>query len=131
MGIRAVLLLQFVVGLPTIALAEVQPSRGLWAAEWQRPGSDSRALGFLRLRDGVLSFAVQNGPARWELKLADVKTVSVTDGRSFTVESKAGENYVMVAMEPNLMPTSPKKIVKALEDALKEIAKLPSRVERD
>lgn len=125
---RVLILLQFVALAVSVEAAQ-QPSRSLWAAEWLREGADSRALGFLRLRDGVLSFAVQTGPVGWELKLADVKSVSVTDSRSFTVESQAGEKYVMVAMEANLTPTSPKKVVKALEDALKDAR--ASRVERE
>ena len=127
-ALRALVLLQFMV-LAVSASAAQQPARSLWAAEWLREGVDSRALGFLRLRDGVLSFAVQTGPVGWELKLADVKSVSVSDARSFTVESQTGEKYVMVAMEANLTPASPKKVVKALEDALKDARSL--RMERD
>ncbi len=126
--LRAIILLQFIVLAGSVAAAQ-QPARSLWAAEWLRQGVDGRALGFLRLRDGTLSFAVQSGPVGWELKLADVKSVSVTDSRSFTVESQAGEKYVMVAMEANLTPTSPKKVVKALEDALKDARS--SQIERD
>lgn len=103
-----------------IAAAAQSSTITMWAAEWVREGSEARALGFLRLRDGKLSFSLQDRREGWELELTDVKRVAVNDGRTLTIQTVAGEEYVLAAMQPNLMPTSPKKLAKALEEALKD-----------
>jgi len=130
--VRALCLAPFVFLLATqsVAYAEGQPpaARGLWTVDWLRPdGGQERSLGFLRLSDGTLSFSLsrppsggtpESRPTGWELRLADVKTISVRDNRQLVVETLAGESYAVVTLTANMMPESPKRVKKILDEAL-------------
>ena len=118
--IRIALTVQFVCVLAVPALvAAAESPRGIWLAEWVRPQSTERTIGLLRLRDGKLSFRQQVGEVGWELQLASLKRAVVSNGgRALTIESAAGERYVVAVMEPDLTIGSPKKVLTMIDRAM-------------
>jgi hypothetical protein len=123
--IRVALIVQFlgVLAVPTLVAAGEAP-RAMWMADWQRPESDGkRTIGLLSIRDGKLSFVEQVGQTDWELDLAAVKRVAVVNsGRSLSITSTAGAEYVLSIMEVDLTQASPKKALGIIERAMQTIA---------
>ena len=117
--IKLALLVQFfaLLAVPVLVAADEEP-RGMWMAEWLRPDSgEERTIGVLRLRDGKVSFVEQVGQVDWELDFASVKKVAAAGGRVI-LTSLRGDEFVVVVMEPNLMPMSPRKVAAAIERAI-------------
>lgn len=116
--IKLALLVQLfaVLAVPVLVAANEAP-RAMWMAEWIRDDATERTIGVLRLRDGKVSFVEQVGQVDWELDLASVKKVAAAGGRVI-LTSMRGEEFVVVVMEPNLMPMSPKKVVATIERAI-------------
>lgn len=130
--IRAALVVQFigVLAVPVIVSAAESP-RATWMAEWMNPSrsaevsspvassSEGRTIGVLTLRDGKLWFREQRGQASFELDLADVKRVATANGgKALSIETMAGEQYLVAIMDATLMQSSPKRVVTTLERAL-------------
>lgn len=116
--IKLALLVQFfaILLVPVLVAADEAP-RAIWMAEWIRPDAIERTIGILRIRDARVSFIEQVGEVDWELDLASVKRVTAAGGRVI-LTSLSGEEFVLVVMEPNLMPMSPKKVAATIERAL-------------
>ena len=118
--IKLALLVQFfaLLSVPVLVAAGEAP-RAMWMAEWIRPDSGDleRTIGILRVRDAKVSFIEQVGEVDWELDLASVRKVAAAGGR-VTIASMRGDEFVVVVMEPNLMPMSPKKVATTIERAL-------------
>jgi hypothetical protein len=65
----------------------------------------------------------QVGQTDWELDLAAVKRVAVVNsGRSLSITSTAGAEYVLSIMEVDLTQASPKKALGIIERAMQTIA---------
>jgi hypothetical protein len=133
--IRLALAVQFVgvLAVPSLVAATDSP-RAMWMAEWLRPqpadlspeapgAKGERTIGVLRVRDGQLSFVEQIGQVEWELDLANVKRVApINGGRSLSIVSVAGEEYVFSIMDLNMTPASPKKALGIIERAIQSLA---------
>lgn len=113
---------------------------GLWTAEWLRDDAGpARAIGFLRLKNGALTFSLANqssfsgegspraGQLGWELPLAELKGISALDKRTLVIEGRAGERFALVMLKPDLTEDSSKRGLKDLERAL-ELAASTSKV---
>ena len=118
--IKLALLVQFfaLLAVPVLVAADEAP-RAMWMAEWMRADAvdGERTIGVLRLRHGKVSFVEQVGQVDWELDFASVKKVAAAGGRVI-LTSLRGEEFVLVVMEPNLMPMSPKKVAATIERAI-------------
>ena len=127
--IKLALLVQFfaLLAVPVLVAADEAP-RAMWMAEWiradatdlspvARSAKGERTIGVLRLRDGKVSFVEQLGQVDWELDFASVKKVAAAGGRVI-LTSLRGEEFVVVVMETNLVPMSPKKVAAAIERAI-------------
>jgi hypothetical protein len=122
--IRVALTVQFlgVLAVPTLLAASEAP-RGMWMAEWMRPQVAERTIGVLRVRDGKLSFVEQIGQVDWELDLSSVKRVAtINGGRSISIVSASGEEFVITIMDPNMALGSPKKALAIIERALQSVS---------
>jgi hypothetical protein len=101
------------------SLAAAELPRATWMAEWLRPAAAERTIGVLKLGDGRLSFVAQIGQADWTLNIAEVKRVAVVSGgRSLSIMSTKGEEFVITIMDQNLVQGSPKKALTILERAI-------------
>ena len=118
--IRIALTVQFlgVLAVPA-ALEAAETPRAMWMADWQRPQAAERTIGVLRMVDGKLSFDEQVGQTLWTLELTNLKRVAVVNGgRSLSVVTASGEEYVLTILDPSLTNTSPKKVAETLTKAL-------------
>jgi hypothetical protein len=120
--IRLALTVQFlgVLAVPTI-VASVDAPRAAWMAEWLRLRQHSiqRTVGVLKLRDAKLTFVEHAGQVNWELDLASIKKVATANGgRTLTIVSTTGDEYIVSIREANLSPASPNGARSTIEKAL-------------
>ena len=130
-SLRVVLLAFTVLSIGFLAMPEQvsaasESGRGMWLAEWIRPqaqGSAPRSIGVLKLRDGRLTFAEQNGQLDWELDLASVKRLATANGgRALVVASITGDEFIVSIMQPDMTQGSPKKALSIIERAVQSLA---------
>jgi hypothetical protein len=117
----AALILAIVLAPLSAAAGAARDERATWRAEWVRPQVEmsSRSIGVLKLRDGKLSFAEQNGQLDWELDLGIVKRVATANGgRSLIVSAVTGEEFIVSIMQPDMTQGSPKKALSIIERAV-------------
>jgi len=132
--IRVALTVQFmgVLAVPGL-LAAAESPRAMWMAEWLNPArgplslrdmvseSQERTIGILKLRDGKLMFSEQTSQAEWAVDLASIKRIANTNNRALTIETIAGDTYVVAIMDPNLTIGSPKKVIVMIDRAMQTV----------
>jgi hypothetical protein len=126
-ALRLLLPLSFVALLALPAPVFAANEHAAWMAVWDQDGSEFRRslVGLLTLRDGTLTFKADNGLGGWEIQMADVKRIAVSEGYgkwsyAIELESLTGEKEYVAIMDGQLLMASPKKVVKVLEEALGE-----------
>lgn len=131
--VRVVLMVQIlgVLAVPGILARDLSAEAGMqadspraiWMADWQRPGVAERTIGVLRITDGILQFEEQLGLVDWKLDLEDVKRVAVVNGgRSLSIVSVSGEEYVLTILNPSLMQIQPKRVAERITRGIETLA---------